>query len=60
MRYKIEIRELLSRVVEIEAPSAEEAIDKVREMYMTEEIVLDGDNWVETEIDELTTPCADL
>ena len=52
MRYKIEIQELLSRVVEIEASSAEEAIDKAREMYRAEEIVLDGDDWVETEIEE--------
>lgn len=52
MRYKIEIRELLSRVVEIEASSAEEATDIVKEMYRREEIVLDGDDYVGTEIDE--------
>ena len=50
--YKIEIQEHLSRVIEIEALSAEEAIDKAREMYKAEEIVLDGEDWVETEIDE--------
>ena len=50
--YKIEIQELLSRIIEIEAPSAEEAIDKVKEMYRTEEIVLDSDDYVSTEIDE--------
>lgn len=58
--YKIEIQEHLSRIIEIEAPTAEEAIDKAREMYKAEEIVLDGDDWVEREIDELTTTCADL
>ena len=52
--YKIEIQELLSRIIEIEAPSAEEAIDKAREMYRAEEIVLDADDWVGTEIDEFT------
>ena len=52
-RYKIEIQELLSRIIEVEAPSGEEAIDKAREMYRAEQIVLDGDDWVETEIDEL-------
>lgn len=41
-RYKIEVRELLSRVVELEASSAEEAIDRVKAMYRAEEIVLDG------------------
>ena len=51
--YKIEIQELLSRIIEIEARSVEEAIDKVREMYRAEEFVLDGDDWVGTEIDEL-------
>ena len=51
-KYKIEIQEHLSRVIEIEAPSAQEAIDKAREMYRAEEIVLDGDDWVGTEIDE--------
>lgn len=50
--YKIEIQEHLSRVIEIEAPSTEEAIDKAREMYRAEEIVLDADDWVGTEIDE--------
>ena len=50
--YKIEIQEHLSRIIEREAPSAEEAIDKAREMYRAEDIVLDGDDWVETEIDE--------
>lgn len=51
--YKIEIQETLSRVVEIVATSAEEAIDKVREIYRDEEIVLDSDDYVETNIKEL-------
>lgn len=38
--YKLEIQELLSRVIEIEASLAEEAIDKVCEMYKDEEIML--------------------
>ena len=50
--YKIEIQELLSRIIEIEAPSAEEAIDKVRAMYKAEEIVLDSGDYVGTEIEE--------
>ena len=48
--YKIEIQEFLSRVIEIEASSTWEAIVKAREMYRAEEIVLDGDDYVETEI----------
>lgn len=50
--YKIEVKETLSRVVEIEAPSAQEAIDKAREMYKAEEIVLDADDYVTTEIED--------
>ena len=50
--YKIEIQELLSRIIEIEASSAEEAIDKARAMYRAEEIVLGGDDCVATEIEE--------
>ena len=50
--YKIEIQETLSRIIEIEASSAEEAIDKVRAMYRAEEIVLGGDDCVGTEIEE--------
>ena len=50
--HKIEIKETLSRIIEIEAASAEEAIDKVRTMYKAEEIVLDADDYVTTEIEE--------
>ena len=50
--YKIEIQELLSRIIEIKAPSAQEAIDKAREMYRAEEIVLDSGDYVGTEIEE--------
>lgn len=48
--YKIEIQETLSRIIEIEASSPEEAIDKVRGMYSEEEIVLGGDDYVSKEI----------
>ncbi|MFA5555376.1 MAG: DpnD/PcfM family protein [Phycisphaerae bacterium] len=43
---------MLSKVVEVKVSSVEEAIDKVKEMYRTEEIVLDWKNNVGTEIDE--------
>lgn len=52
--YKIEIQETLSRVIEIEADSVEDAIDRVRVMYRAEEIVLDSDDYVSTEIEEFT------
>ena len=50
--FKIEIREFLSEIVEIEAENTEDAISKVRKMYRNEEIVLDADNYVTTEINE--------
>lgn len=51
--YKIEITETLSRIIEIKASSSEEYIDKAREMYKNEDIVLDGDDCVATDIEEL-------
>ena len=46
MKYKIEIEEILSKIVEIEANSIEEAIDIVKNMYQNEEIVLDSFNFI--------------
>ena len=37
MKYKVNVEELLSRIVEVEAENEEDAEDKVREMYMSEE-----------------------
>lgn len=46
MKYKVNVEELLSRIIEVEADSDEEAEEKVREMYRNEEIVLDAlMNW---------------
>ncbi len=50
--FKIEIQEFLSRIVEVEANSSDEADSKVREMYRKEEVVLDYDDYVCTEIKE--------
>lgn len=41
MKYKVNIEELLSRIVEVEADNEEDAENKVRVMYNKEEIVLD-------------------
>lgn len=45
MKYKVNVEELLSRIVEVEADSDEEAEEKVREMYRNEEIVLDASDF---------------
>lgn len=50
--FKIEIQEFLSKIIEVEASNADEAITKVKEMYNKEEIVLDSGDFVTTEIEE--------
>lgn len=50
--FKIEVQEVLARIVEVEAKSVEDAIIKVKEMYRNEEIVLTVEDYVTTEIDE--------
>lgn len=40
-KYKVEIRETLSRVVEIEANSPEEALETVEDLYLDCAYVLD-------------------
>jgi hypothetical protein len=47
--FKIEVKETLSRVIEIEANSADEAFSKLQDLYKKEEIVLDSDDYVQTE-----------
>lgn len=49
--FKIEVQEFLSRIIEVEAETKEEAISKVCESYRNEEIVLDSDDYVSTEIE---------
>lgn len=48
--FKIEVQEFLSRIIEVEANSKDEAIAKVCELYSLEEIVLDSDDYVTSEI----------
>lgn len=49
MKYKVNVEELLSRIVEVEAENKEEAEEKVREMYMNEDIVLDASDFQSVE-----------
>lgn len=49
--FKIEIQEFLSRIIEVEAETKDEAIIKVRQLYRNEEIVLDSNDYVSTEIE---------
>lgn len=43
--YKISVEEILERVISIEASSLDEALEKVKEMYNDEEIVLDSGDY---------------
>lgn len=56
--FKIEIKETLSRIITIEATSIDEAISKASELYHNEEIILDAEDYNNTEFlefsDELT------
>ncbi len=52
--FKIEVQEFLSRIIEIEAKNIDEAISKVKDMYQNEEIVLDSEDFVSSEIDEFS------
>ena len=49
-KYRIEVTEVLSRIVETEAENAGDAIEMVRQMYRDCVIVLDASDYVETEI----------
>lgn len=45
MKYIATVTEILSREVEIEAETIQEAFDKVKELYRNSEIVLDSDDF---------------
>ncbi len=49
-KFNIEIREVLSRVVKVEANSELAARDVVSDMYKKEKIVLDDSDFLESEI----------
>lgn len=49
-KYSIEVLEVLSRIVEVEANDKEDAIEIVRQMYRKCQIVLDDSDYKVTEI----------
>ena len=52
--FKIEIKESLSRVIDIDAKDLNEAILKARNLYDKEEIVLDAEDYSDTSIAPVT------
>ena len=50
MIYKVIVREVLEREVRVKANDIEEAFDKVEEMYDNEDVVLDADDHISTDL----------
>ena len=51
--FKVEIQEFLSRIVDIEANSIDEALDKVNQLYRSQEIVLDSGDFISNRIEAI-------
>lgn len=49
MKYKVEIKEILSKIIDIEADNEDGAIKEVKKQYMNEDIVLSSEDYIETE-----------
>lgn len=53
MKYDVAIEEILSRVIEVEADSLEDAYYKAEAMYYDEEVVLDSNDFADANIEVL-------
>lgn len=53
-KYKIEIKETLSRICSVEAHSLNEAIQKIQKNYHDEKIVLDSQDFVDVEFNDMS------
>ena len=51
MKYDVAIEELLTRVIEVEANSLEEAFMVASELYYNEEVVLDFNDFADVNIE---------
>lgn len=51
MKYKVEIKEILSKIIDIEAETEERAIMEVKKQYVNEDIVLGSEDYIETGFD---------
>ena len=57
--FKIEIKEFLAKVVEVQAENLPEAISKIYEQYKKAEIVLDYNDFVEVEFNDINIQSKD-
>ncbi len=46
-KFKVEIEEYLSKIIEVEAKTQEEALKMVKEMYDKEKVILDNRDFVD-------------
>ncbi len=53
MKYNVTITETLSRIIEVEAESVQDAEDKVWDMYYKEDIILSARDYEDTEITDV-------
>lgn len=51
--FEVNISEMSSKIVKVEANNADEAYDKVRDMYYSEEIVLDYSDFDDVDFEVL-------
>lgn len=51
MHYKVEVIERLTRLVDVEADSAEEAVDKAEHAVNAEEVVLGADDFCDRDFE---------
>jgi len=47
--FEIEIKETLSKIIEVKAENENDAFTRVKQMYNDEEIVLDSSDYLDTE-----------
>lgn len=54
--FKIEVQELLTRVVEVQSENIQEAFSKVHDQYKKAEIVLDYNDFTEVNFTDINSP----
>lgn len=57
MEYAVKIKEVLVKLVKVDATTEEEARKKVKEAYLNGKIVLGGDDYVYHEIEVMPDGC---
>ncbi len=45
-KFKVEVQEVSSKIIEVEAEELDEAIEQIKKMYLNEEIILNHDDFL--------------